>query len=119
MWCKTLAATGLALAFALPAAAQQSTPPQSPSSPATSSGQQQSGMTGPSGTSIRQHIKQGLEKDGFTNVQVMPAAFLAQAKDKQGHPVLMMINPDSVSVITDLSAPVQSGTGGSGSGTTK
>ncbi len=110
MWYKTLTVTGLAMALALPAAAQQS---PSSSGSNTSSGQQQSNM---GGTSIRQHIQQGLEKDGFTDVKVAPAAFVAQAKDKQGRPVLMMINPDSITVLTEMDAPMQSGSGNSPSG---
>lgn len=32
----------------------------------------------------------------------MPEAFLARAKDKQGHPVTMVIEPGSVTAVTDL-----------------
>lgn len=112
----TLAATGLALAFVLPATAQQTSQQQSGSGSSGSSGQMQSTMPGgPGGTSVRQHIQSDLEKLGYKNVRVMPTSFLAQATDPQNRPVLMMINPDSVTVITDMGAPIQSGSGQSGS----
>ena len=87
------AATGAALALALPAVAQ-TTPP------ASNSGAQgqQAGDAG----QVRQKLKQDLEQSGFTNVQVMPESFLVRAKDKQGRPVLMIVNPDSVTAITEL-----------------
>ena len=111
---KILTATGLALAFALPAAAQ-STQPHSGS--ASSSGQQ-SGTSGQNTVNIRQHVTQDLQQAGFTNVQVMPESFLVRAKDKQGRPVMMVINPDSVTTITETGAG-QSGSGSSGGSATK
>lgn len=119
MWSKTLAATGLALALALPAAAQQSPQSQSSSSSPSSSsnsGQQRPGTGGASNMSLRQHIKQDLEKAGFKDVQVMPTSFAARATDQQGRPVVTLIDPDSVMTITAVGSPGQSGSGQSGSG---
>ncbi len=42
---------------------------------------------------------QDLEKAGYTDVKITPASFVAQAKDKQGHPVTMLISPDAVTTI--------------------
>ena len=100
-----LTATGLALALALPAAAQST---QSQSNNSSSSGQQSS-------TNVRQHVAQDLEKAGFTNVQVMPEPFLVRAKDKQGRPVMMVINPDSITAVTEVGSNGQSGSGNSSS----
>ena len=107
-----LTATGLALALALPAAAQST---QSQPNNSSSSGQQ-SNMNNQANMNIRQHVKQDLEQAGFTNVQVMPESFLVRAKDKQGRPVMMVINPDSITAITEVDGNGQSGSGNSGSG---
>jgi len=48
-------------------------------------------------------VKNNLEQAGFTNVQIMPSSFLVRAKDKEGNPVMMVINPDSVTAITEVS----------------
>ncbi len=99
MWSKLLVATGLTLALALPAAAQ-STQSQSSGNSNMQSGQQ-AGMNGQNTMHIRQHVKDELQQAGFTNVQVMPESFLVRAKDKQGSPVMMVINPDSITAITE------------------
>lgn len=114
MWSKLLAATGLTLALALPAAAQ-STQSQSPNNSTTSSGQQ-GGQGGQSSMHVRQQVKQDLEQAGFSNVQVMPESFLVRAKDKQGRPVMMVINPDSITAVTEVGGNGQSGQSGSSSG---
>ena len=53
--------------------------------------------------SIKARVKNNLEQAGFTNVQIMPSSFLVRAKDKEGNPVMMVINPDSVTAITEVS----------------
>lgn len=111
---KFLATAGLALAFALPAAAQSTQSPSHPSSSSTSPGQQSSSAGGQNAVAIQQHMKQDLEHAGFTNVQVMPESFLVRAHDKQGRPVMMVVNPDSVTAITQVSGAGQSGSASSG-----
>jgi hypothetical protein len=105
---KILTVTGLALALALPAAAQST---QSPSSNSSSSSAQHSGTNSQDNTNIRQQLMQDLQKAGFTNVQVVPESFLVRAKDKQGRPVMMVVNPDSVTAITEVGGAGQSGSG--------
>ena len=58
--------------------------------------------------SVGSHLKNNLEQAGFTNVQVMPSSFLVKAKDKDGNPVMMIINPDSVTELTELSGSPRS-----------
>ena len=41
--------------------------------------------------SIQARVKNNLEQAGFTNVQIMPSSFLVRAKDKEGNPVMMVI----------------------------
>ena len=113
------ASAAAALAFATPALAQGSTPPGSQQHP--QNGPAQGGAAHQDPAQVRQSIQHDLEQAGYTNVQVMPEAFLAHARDKQGHPVTMMIEPGSVTAITELgksgaqtnNAPQSSGGSGS------
>lgn len=115
-----LVATGLVLAFAPPAVAQQSSqqPSSSGSGSSGSSGQKPSTVPpstmpgGPGGVSVRQHIQSDLEKLGYQNVRVRPTSFLAQATDSQNRPVLVLIDPESITVITDVGSAIPSGSGG-------
>ena len=52
------------------------------------------------GAGTRAQLKGNLEKAGFTDVSVMPDAYLVQATDKSGNRVTMFLNPDSLTVIT-------------------
>jgi hypothetical protein len=109
MFRKVATLAGVALCLSLPAVAQQTT--QSSSSDTTPAiGTPTPGM---SASSIRHHLMQDLEKAGYTDVKIVPASFVAEAKDKQGHPVTMLINPDSVTTITMV--PESSASMGSGS----
>ncbi len=49
--------------------------------------------------SLRQQMTSDMQKAGFTDVKVRPDSFLVQAKDKNGTPVTMLIDPDSVTEI--------------------
>jgi hypothetical protein len=53
--------------------------------------------------SLQSRVKSNLEGSGFTDVRIMASSFLVQAKDKDGNPVMMVINPDSVTSITEIS----------------
>lgn len=85
----------------------------------TGSGNQSSAQSGTqSGTQAAQslpaELRQQLTDAGFTNVKIVPSSFVVQAQDKQGHPVLMQISPNSMTMLT--SVPANSGsTTGSGS----
>jgi hypothetical protein len=48
---------------------------------------------------LRDQMTTTLQKDGFTDVKVMPDSFLVSAKDKTGNPVTMFINPNSVTEV--------------------
>jgi hypothetical protein len=102
---KTATLAGVAVCLSLPVVAQQTTQPLPPSSTSATQGQPTTGMNA---SSIRQHI----EEAGYTNVKIVPASFVAQAKNKQGHPVTMLITPDAITTITDES--VSSTSGGNG-----
>ena len=67
--------------------------------------------------SMGSQVKSNLEQAGFTDVQVMPSSFLVRAKDKDGNPVMMVINPDSMTSVTEISGGQRS-SATTGSGTT-
>ena len=46
---------------------------------------------------ISQRLRDDLTKAGFTDITIMPSSFLVRAKDSQGNPVMMVINPDDCS----------------------
>jgi hypothetical protein len=49
---------------------------------------------------IRQQVKKNLQDAGFSDINIMPSSFLVRAKDKSGNPVMMVINPDSITTLT-------------------
>lgn len=63
----------------------------------------QSSSQGQSSASTQARVKSNLEQAGFTNIRIMPDSFLVRATDKDGNPVMMVINPDSITAITAVS----------------
>jgi hypothetical protein len=114
MFQKVTTLAGLALCLSLPALAQQTTQASLSNSTSTM-GTPTQGMNS---ASIRNHLMQDLEKAGYTDVKIVPASFVAQAKDKQGHPVTMLISPDSITTITEVPQMKTSMNNGSSSTTT-
>ena len=118
-----LAGMAISMALAAPALAQSTSSTQ----PAPHSTNGPTASTAGGGLAIRDQVKRDLEGVGFTNVRIMPELFLVRATDKQGHPVMMVINPDSVMAVTNLGAvgndnvggntSAANGTGGASSGT--
>jgi hypothetical protein len=51
---------------------------------------------------IRQQLQDDLAKAGYTDVKIMPSSFLVEAKDKKGAAVEMVIGPDSITEVTEL-----------------
>ncbi|HYH18876.1 MAG TPA: hypothetical protein VD995_09700 [Azospirillum sp.] len=86
--------------------------PPNPASAGSASGQQgdaakQTALRG------QQQVREDLTKGGFTNVQILDAAYLATGKTKSGDQITMMIDPTS-SAMTGSSGN-QSGSSPSGS----
>jgi hypothetical protein len=108
----------LGLAFALPAAAA-TTATNAPSGsqpgaqPGAMNGQQSGQQNAPT---ISAKLRQSLTQAGFTDVHVMPESFLVRAKDRDGNPVMMVVNPDSVTSVTAVGGS-NNATGSSGAGT--
>jgi hypothetical protein len=51
---------------------------------------------------IAAQLRSNLESAGFKNIRLMPSSFLVRAEDKDGNPVMMVINPDSVTAISEI-----------------
>ncbi len=93
-------ATAFAIALAMPAVAQTNAAKQNSSPATTGSIASQSDNTQNASTPLREQVQQNLSKAGFTDIKVMPESFLVRAKDPSGNPVMMVINPDSVTAVT-------------------
>ncbi len=91
---KTLCALLLAGGFAGSAAAATTTPA------AGSATDQNAAPNAKAPAHISQRLRDDLSKAGFTNITIMPSSFLVRAKDSQGNPVMMVINPDSLTEVT-------------------
>ena len=65
--------------------------------------------------SLQQQVNQNLQQAGFTDIKIMPESFLVRAKDKSGHPVMMIINPDSVTAVTEYNGSVGAAPGSTNS----
>lgn len=96
---KTLCAILLSCGFAGSAAAATTTP-----APAGSATDQNAAPNAQVPAHISDKLRADLTKAGFTDIKIMPSSFMVRAKDSQGNPVMMVINPDSLTEVTE--APV-------------
>jgi len=51
-------------------------------------------------TSMRHQLSENLTKAGYTDVKVVPEAFIVEAKNKAGDQVRMFLTPDSMTIFT-------------------
>ena len=47
-----------------------------------------------SASPCQSEARNDLTKAGFSDITIMPSSFLVRAKDSDGNPVMMVINPD-------------------------
>ncbi len=89
----------LAAAALLSEAALAQSPPgsSSPSSPGATPGQL---PDIDKAKDLPRKIHEKLTEQGFKDVKIVPGSYLVSAKDKNGTPVMMVIGPDSATVIT-------------------
>jgi hypothetical protein len=71
--------------------------------PAGSAGDQNAAPNPQAATHISQKLRADLARAGFTDITIMPSSFLVRAKDSEGNPVMMVINPDSLTEVTEHS----------------
>ena len=64
-------------------------------------------------------LQKTLQDAGLTDIQVVPHSFLVRARDRDGNPVMMMINPDSIMAVTEIPSTTGSDTSTPPSGTGK
>jgi hypothetical protein len=57
------------------------------------------------GGHMSQKLHDDLTKAGFTDITIMPQSLLVRAKDAQGNSVMMVINPDTLTEVTQQGAP--------------
>jgi hypothetical protein len=93
---------GLVAAFALPAVAAPSSPSPSQSNATSGAGTQSKTADQKPTPKIAAKLSQSLTEAGFTDVHVMPESFLVRAKDRDGNPVMMVINPESMTAVTAM-----------------
>jgi hypothetical protein len=48
-------------------------------------------------------MRDSLQKAGFSNIRMEPSSFVISATDKDGHPVVMTVTPDSFTEVTEES----------------
>ncbi len=94
-----VAAIAAASLLSVPAFAQSNTATPSASAPTTQSGSTSAAVNT---VQAREKIMHDLQQDGFKNIRVAPESFLIHAENKQGEPVVMIINPDSVFSMTEV-----------------
>jgi len=111
MLTRVILASALAIGFLGAANAQSSTANQNMGTQpqANSANSQQSVQQ------IPQEIRQKLSQDGFTDIKIVPGSYLVNAKDKNGDPVMMVIGPNSMMMLTEVPGS-KTGTTGSASG---
>ena len=54
--------------------------------------------------SVRQQLTDHLTQAGYTDISVVPEAFIVQAKNKAGEQVRMFLSPDSLTIFTAQNA---------------
>jgi hypothetical protein len=95
MLSRMLAVSVLATALAATAYAADTSSSSSTNTSTKTNGQQ---MT----ENLPQEIRAKLKDDGFSDVKVVPDSFIVSAKDKRGEPVTMMISPNSMMMVTQV-----------------
>lgn len=102
---KSLCAILLSCGFAGAAAAATDATPPSGSPGGQNAAPNAQNATPNAPMHLSQRLHDDLAKAGFTDIRIMPSSFLVRAKDSQGNPVMMVINPDSMAEVTEHTAP--------------
>ncbi len=89
------------VAFAQTAADEKPGPTSIATSPSVSATAAPKASEQQNGPGLRSQIKANLEQAGFTDVTIMADSFLVQATDRSGNAVIMFLDPDSLTVMTE------------------
>ena len=95
-----LAASSMSYAQTVPAAPAVPGYPDVKVLPVDSATKPATPATQAAGTSMRKQLSDNLTKAGYTNVKVVPEAFIVEAKNKAGDQVRMFLTPDSMTIFT-------------------
>lgn len=95
-----LAASSMSYAQTAPAAHAVPGYPDVKVLPVDSAAKQATPAAQAAGTGMRQQLSDNLTKAGYTDVKVVPEAFIVEAKNKAGEQVTMFLSPDSMTVFT-------------------
>ena len=66
---------------------------------------------------MESQIRHKLSSQGFSNIEILPASYLVSAKDKEGNSFLLLIAPDSTTVLAMERSALDSDADGSGPST--
>jgi sporulation protein YlmC with PRC-barrel domain len=77
------------------AMAQSNNETNQPNATSSTPAEQPSNATTASHGSLRAEVRNMLQKEGFTDIRVMPSSFMIRVKDKDGNPVVMSVSADS------------------------
>ncbi|HEY0834277.1 MAG TPA: hypothetical protein VGE72_10260 [Azospirillum sp.] len=86
-----------------------------PGAATSASGGGQGGQASQTALRGQQQVREDLTKAGFTNVQIMDAAYLATGKTKNGDEITMMIDPTATTASSGMSGGQSGSAGQSGS----
>ena len=100
---RSILLAGAAL-FVLSQAAMAQTPNSTQPNPAQPNAMQNGNASnqGAGNLHLRANLQNVLEKAGYKDIRVAPSAFMVQARDSDGNPVVMTISPDSFSEVTAM-----------------
>jgi hypothetical protein len=108
---RTIISLLMPLVWGIPAAAQDLPPErgaqQTPASQAPS-GQSTSGQSA-SEQSIGQNFRSNLARADCTEIRMVPVSFVVRAKDPNGVSVMIVLSPDSITVLTEAAPGDASG----------
>ena len=98
------AGTALVLCSSVAIAQTNTSTRQPNAAPSTTTTQtpDQSAYTTNAKGSLRVQVRDMMQKAGFTDIHVMTGSLLIRAKDKDGHPIVMNVSPDSVTEVAEL-----------------
>ena len=95
-----IAVVGVAALVLVPGAALTPTRAQSPAQPTPPAANCVPAVTNvDDADDLSRQIRDKLAAEGFKDVQVKPTAFLVSAKDKNDKPIVLLIGPDSMTVL--------------------
>ncbi len=109
-------AAGTALLLCQSAAmAQTGTPMNHAAAAPSTNGTQMTNPNTNTKDSLRMQLRDMLQKEGFTDIRVMPSSLMIRAKDKDGNPVIMSVSANSFTEVAEMGSTGSDQTAAAGS----